>query len=749
MVAFKDRTGDFTKKKYLYKFYKNGYTSRAPKYMTEGQYIGGSGGFVGTDGYINSGVMDFSGVSGGGLGVHFAGAGSNANAYGTYEFSTDQRRKFDLKDFIISFAHGHYKSVYASLSEYRIKLFDYEVVNNLNAGTIAFLYKGATIDSKTFSSSYAHLRMFEQNGTFYIERSADGVTWTAWTSHAIDFESDAIKSTLALNVTFAMNGPDEVGVFLSGIEAVDRKGQLLAVESRALTDLEFTETINNPASATTIEFPYDPLNVPAHCDIGNFIEIYAHFYDDGAIRHEPILDQNSNPILDQNSEVITGVVINGNIPEKPELLKFSGYISSIDYDYDNGTVALTFVSHGETASNSIVRDGEELYPIMSQLSQNASESTSNRRQTFTLTKMTKLDAVTAYLSYSGGGSAQVVVGRGNTTLAAGRALVWSGGLGAGAYTLRLIEPIYLEAGTYWFSVNGLVNWHYQNSDVLSGGTRQIFDSGAWGQTSADAYFVLQTSQLKLSLRLTGDSQTVAQSIFEKSLALDYSPLYLEEVETAGYDIDIGLSMDSAKNALNALYRQLPTGWFYHVDIGTGAVRIKNRNATPDHLLVFGRDFTEMKITKDIDGIVNDVYYIGGELVDQGVKLTVRSTDVDSIAEYRQGTAIISNDKVTRYDTAQLLSNNAISNGNAPRLTTEITLTAARYNTETVRIGDVVKIVNGDTDVLKAMLVVADVNYAPHQITISLDSAPRNLSRTIDAINRQLEQIQTANAGAVV
>jgi len=214
-------------------------------------------------------------------------------------------------------------------------------------------------------------------------------------------------------------------------------------------------------------------------------------------------------------------------------------------------------------------------------------------------------------------------------------------------------------------------------------------------------------------------------------------------------MNVQLNMDSAKNAFAALYRQLPTGWFYHVDIGTGAIRVKNKNAIPDHLLVFGRDFTEMKVTKDIDGIINDIYYIGGAIVENGAKMTVRSTDIASMADYRQGLSIVTNDKVTRYDTAQLIAQNIISNNNRPRLTTEITLSAAKYNTETIRNGDVVKIVNGDQDVLGTTLVIAQIKYSPGAVTISLDSAPRNISRTIDAINRQLENMQTANAGAVI
>jgi hypothetical protein len=751
MAVFRDRTGDFTKKKYLYKFYKNGYTSRRPKYITEGQYLAVTGTLL-EGGYMNSGVFGGgSDSANGGLNIFFQGAGSNAFAQGPYKVETDMRRKIDIKNIDISFGHGSANDMYASLPDYTITLFDYTIKRDLVANTIAISYKGTQLASATYTAAYYYLRLHEQNGILYIQRSADRQTWTAWTQQTIDFSADMLRSTLSLMMNFSMSGPSVVTAFMESLEATDKKNQLLSIETKALSDLEFTETINTPASSTTLTLPYSPLDVPEHCDIGNFVEAYVNFYDDGAIRNEPILDQNSDPIQDQNGDPIYGVVIHGNVPERASILKFSGYISSIDYDYDNETITLNLVSHGETASNSVVRGDIVQVPVLSQLLENANVASGNSRQTFRLAKMTRVDVVALIVAYSGGGSSTLTIGTGNTVIATSNTFVWSGGIGKGALNYRFENPVYLEAGvTYWLKLEGMpINWYYQNTNVYSNGTRQAFVDGAWENAAGDVYMVLSSSQRQLNLQISGDSQSVAADIFGKSLDLDYSPLYLEEVEDAEYDINIGLNIDSAKNAINALYRQLPSGWFYSVDIGTSAVKIKNRNANPDHLFVFGRDFTEMKVTKDIDGIINDVYYIGGELVEQGAKLTTRSFDVESISEYRQGLAIISNDKVTRYDTAALLSQNTISNNNEPRITTEITLSAARYNIETVQKGDVVKIVNGDRDVLRTTLVVAEIGYSPNSITISLDSAPRNLSRTIDAIQRDLQNKETAGAAGVV
>lgn len=747
MITLVDRTGDFTKKNYLYKFYKNGYTSRRPKYMAAGQYMGGSGRFI--SGSVSGNASMSGGVSEDVISVSGTGD-SNLGLSAIYEQSTDERRKFDLVGLILSFAHGGGATGAGTLNYYEASIFDYRIRYTTSGNTIKIFYQSTELVSATMASGYTYIRLREENGTVYFDRSSDGITWTNWTSHAIDFSSDIIKDVLSLQLSAGAGGVGNIGASLSSIDAADRHNQLLAIEGVALTDLEFEEQINNPASSTTITFPYSPLAVPAHFDQGNFVEIYTNFYDDGQLMREAMLDHNSDPILDENSDPIQGLFIRGSIPEEASILKFSGFVSSIEYDYDNETIAVTFVSHGETMNNSIVRGLTDISTaVVTQDQQDGNVTSTNYRQKFTLTKSTKIDDIVLYTSYGAAVSSALQIGQGSTVLATSKGYSWSGGRPAGGYTYHFNDSVYLDAGEYWLYETGGILWYYQSTDVLDGGNRQQLSGGVWIDTTGDFYFIIKTTQPNFAVTLSGNSQEVAEAIFDQSLERDYSPLFLEYVEVTDYDLSVGLNLDSAKNALNALYRQLPSGWYYEIDVGTNAVRIKNKSDSFDHLLVFGRDFTGMKVTKDINNIINDVFYIGGHLAENGPKLTTQFIDIDSIAEYRHGVAILTNDKVTRYDTAALLSDNTIGNNNAPRLTTEIKLSAGKYNTESVRKGHVIKIVNGDRDVLGATLVVASLNYSPEEITISLDSAPRNLSRTIDQIQRNLENSATAAAGNVV
>lgn len=755
MTIFRDRTGDFTKKKYLYKFYKNGFTSRRPKYMTAGQYMGSTSEFL-PDTNIPDNADIGGGVSDGSyLSVFGTSFNSNESLIGGLRVWTDKERMFDIEGIKAIFKHngGAYQN--AVFYNYKITLFDYSFLYDEDTNTFKLFYKEIEMKSVSMTEDYRWIKFYEEQGFVFVDISPDGETWNNWESREIDPEDDIIKTSLMLEASGGTFGVGGFSASVGEIEITDRNNNLLAIEANTINDLEFTESINNPASTTTITFPYSPKDVPKHIDFGNYVEISANFYDDGNISNENIQDHNEEDIEDENSLPIKGVVLKGNVPEKYNIPKFSGYVSAIEYDYDTDTITVRFISHGETLANSVVRGNQIAVSVINQSQRNSSVAVANSRQTFRLQKTTKINRIKAFMAMSGGGSTWLTIGRttesgSSVTIATSDTRSWAGSLNS--ELLFEFSGLVLSAGDYWIRAGGSfsgLTWQYQNTDVLENGSRQTLSGGQWSNVAGDVYFGIESYQPELALALSGSSTNIANEIFEKSLELDNSPVYIESVEDAGYDININLSIDTAKNAINSLYRQLPTGWFYSINTGTNALRMKNRNSAPDHLLVLGRDFVNFTLSKDIDEIVNEVYFIGAPIIENGPKLSTITSDEESIGKYRKGLSINSNEKVSRYDTAGLLSEHEIGNNNAPRLTSVITISASKYNTETVEIGHVVKIANADGDVLNATMVVADIKYAPEQIVVSLDSAPRNLSRTIDSIQRDLENSSTANSGNVI
>ena len=220
-----------------------------------------------------------------------------------------------------------------------------------------------------------------------------------------------------------------------------------------------------------------------------------------------------------------------------------------------------------------------------------------------------------------------------------------------------------------------------------------------------------------------------------------------DVDISNYDVTVQSSVDTVLSLVDNAQKRMDSGWWWHVDPGTNELRFKAQDTTPDHLLVLGRDFTEFKLTKSIADIANIGIFTGGELVEDGANLAVLSVDQDSIAKYKRGLIIESNEKVTRYDSASMLIGNTIANNNKPRFTTTITVEASLYDIETFRIGDLVKISNIAAEP-NLLLTVASIGYSPDKVTLSLDTAPTTINVTVEALRRQIENSATANAGDV-
>lgn len=752
------RYGDFTNKRYIYKFYKNGYTSSSPKYITAGQYID-------LDYTVNA-IQPIYGTAFATATYSDVSPSITINGNGVTTFgldvevtaNTDEARPIDIDGVTAIFSHAGSSTDTGSADGYYIKLFDYKILYTKSGNTLKLYYKAVQLQSVTMSSSYTYIRMRESGGIFYIDRSSDGITWTNWDSHSVSSTTDTLSSTFQVWGDMSATGTGTITVTVDHIDISDKSNNLLAIESKKiLSELEYTETINNPASTTNVKLDYSPNDIPDHASLGNYVEIYTYFENNHNITYEPILDENSNPILDENSEEIYGGFFSKPIPDSADILKFSGYIDEIEEDYDDNTITLTVISHGEGLANILMSDGTIVNNnVIEQLVQNTSEAQSGSlRQTFTPQSNVKLDGVRLRISSASGGSMSVSIMQVinsdafDPVLATSHAITWSGSLAAGVQTFTFADSLYLDAGTtYAIFPNGSSTWYYQNTDVYTGGSKQQFSAGLWSNQTGDIYFEIYTSQENVSFDYSGTITGLVETVFDVTESA-YSPLFIEDVDEPGYNVTMNVTLDTTKDVLENAQKLSPARYWYSVDLGTGGYRLKEYPTEADHTLVLGRDFTGFKLKNSISDIVNDFVFTGGDINEAQDKLSIRTIDDESIGLYKRGLEIQSNEKVTTYASAQLISDYEIESNNAPRQTTEIIIPASKYDIETIRTGDLIKIFNTNNDLLTAGLQVANTQYTPYKVTISLDNAPRVINTTVDKIRRDLSNTNNASVSGVV
>lgn len=742
------RIGDFTNKRYIYKFYSKGYGSNRTKFMTAGQYIGITSNLKwdNQDSLVSYGYnVDTSTMS-----AFIMKGGSEPDTLTGY-IETDTG--VELEGISALFNHSYFDDSDFNLSgvtSYYIKFFDYTIEYVKSSNELSVYYGETLLDSVTMSSSYDWIRFRESEGTVYIDTSDDGLDWNNWVDNEVSI-NDITYSTLRLGVDAYSSASADASVALSSIDITPRT--LLAVEIDTLgeTGFGFTEQINTPAATAAITLNIDPLEgLPDYIKHGNYVEVHVSLEDLGNTIYEPILDENSDPIEDENGHPIYGGLSEGVDPEEKDIHKFSGYIESIDSDYNNSKVTLNLVSHGEALANILMTSGEKVENnVIEQKLQNASESTTNRRQTFTPQRNLKLDGIRAYVSADIGGVGYIEIGQGNTVLATTIQHTWSGGAAAGIYDFKLSSPIYLETNqTYWFRVVGYTTWYYQNTDVYDGGSRQQFSGGSWSNVAGDAYFEMYSINEESTYDFSGTIEELVEEVFE-NVKKTYTPLHIESIDNPSYTVRTTAQVDTTKNMLDTALKMSPTGYWYSINHGTGAYKLKSFPSVTEHTFALGRDFTNFELNSSIAGIINDVLFIGADINENQAKLAIRTTDNDSIQRYKRGLLIESNGKVSRYDSAQLLSNYSIDNNNKPRITTSITIPASLYNIETIRIGDLVTIVNTNDLTLAQGLQIAQIDYNPDSVTISLDSAPTTINSNVDRIRRELENTTSSGVESVI
>lgn len=739
------RHGDFTQKQYLYKVYENGFNHKRKHYITADSDMNWDVEVIGSMYQISLFEADKGSVS-----VHTGGSG----IYMDCVMATDKKRKAEIKNSDLSFKAGYEKGGGIGEPGYStkgyIEVFGYKVEIDPDAETIEVFYCEDSLASDTLTSDYDFIRMYEKDGIFYIDNSDDRENWTSFASREITGNDETI-SVLKVFVHLGAAGPVMFGGGIDSIKWLRHDYGFKGVIDKVVDDLQFTTHINTPASSTTVRIKQSPLDLPEYIKNGAFVDIYVNYWSYLAYAQQgAINDENNEPIKDENNSPILGVFSEELMPEKDSWLRFSGYINSIDMDYDTETVTLGLVSHGEELDNILVVPDEKVdVTVMEQLSQNASDTITagnyNRRQTFTINKMQKLSSIVLWVDGGAaiGSPASVELGKDNETISTATGIIY---ISSGECTFTFPSDVILEAGTYWIKPVSGIRWYYQNSDVYAGGSRQTLSGGVWSNTATDFYFRLQLKNYDIETTLAGTSVQIAQAVMDV-LKRNYSQVTMGDVANVGYNLNLYLKMNTAKDALEKLGQMALYGWWWSVDPGTNEYKLQGPKSTADHVFYAGRDILTLKIKKDITNLVNDLYYVGGEINEAQKQLTIRTENDESIAKYRRGLSVKSDGRVYRYDTAQAFSDFEIMSNKDEVVTTDIEIQAKTYDIETIRVGDVVSIVNTGGE--RVMLQIAGVNYSPYKVKLSLANVPPILLRNIANTTKSLEQSLTQEANNAI
>jgi len=551
-----------------------------------------------------------------------------------------------------------------------------------------------------------------------------------------------------------------------------KTGTYLGLLPNVTSKLAFTQDINSGGSSLAIS-----------C---------AKYVAEEVTDIEAILDNNGDPLLTESDQEILAhtttmpfalgasdddaIYKNGNRVQvwvynkwHPNgKLVFSGQVNKVSFGMGaEATVELLVHSDGlDLAQNLVIPvSSYSLTPDVSQTSQSTYTDlyaytegapvkgpTSWRyvAQSFTAGAINRIGAIDLMLQGYGDVTVTLSIGGSNEFLGAVTQYV-----SAGSPTVTRIyfnTPITITPGALLvFNVTvpifGNMRIYRSATDVYSGGTAFLADSGSYVPQTYDLYFVTQSASLG-DTTVTYTSQDPITGILSAVLA-DYNTrggvITERDFDATGLSLTYTFNQDTIFDAIGKMLELAPSGYYAYVDLGTAEIDVLDTSDTADFTIVKGRDVHLSKFVFSIENVKNNLYFSGGA-VGGGDNLYKLYQNTESVANFGVRAASKSDGRVTLTPTADAIGDSFIAESSEETQETTITILNNTLDITLFTPGKTIGFKNFGKpfDDMILQIVRREPNFTDGSAVLAVGRLPLNLSAEIQRINRELQLEQTLN-----
>lgn len=308
------------------------------------------------------------------------------------------------------------------------------------------------------------------------------------------------------------------------------------------------------------------------------------------------------------------------------------------------------------------------------------------------------------------------------------------------------QPIYQAAGSDWSSTSG-----YSGYPVIA-------------YYSNDPSTTFAFSSVDPSVMLT--------DIIDRYQLQDGVISYDDTSITAtGTTVSYTFNSNTSFEAIQQVLSLCPKDWYWYINYEDNTIHLKVKDTEPNHILSLEKDIIDAQFEKRIEGIVNVVYFSGGD-IGGGVNLFKKYENTDSIIKYGIKAIKYSDQRVTVEATAETISNSILESRSEPelRVTLEIldsnTGNDTGYDLESLQVGDLIAVRNMTQQVglstwdisrwdesywdfniynlSSLQMQIKKIEYKGDTAIIQASTIPPDVNKRIEDINRNLETLQTLN-----
>lgn len=313
-------------------------------------------------------------------------------------------------------------------------------------------------------------------------------------------------------------------------------------------------------------------------------------------------------------------------------------------------------------------------------------------------------------------------------------------LGGVTYHFQLLNDGFSPTDTQTLSVG------IDSSANYASGSRYTYDDSAgWFLESDDIAFEIISSTGAVGSEFASyDPSEIMRSLLTNFQSLGGIVGYTEDsIEDTGTIVSYTFKFNTYLEAVKKVIDLSPANWYWYIDAAENILYMAQRSTEVDHRLILGNHVDDLDIEYTLENMKNKVYFSGGD-DGSGANIVVYSAKDASISRYGNWLYLMSDNRVTRQDTVEILSEAQLNQDAYPKFATKVRVDADNYDITSFKIGQIVGFENFNDLVNSLELQIYSIEYTPDYCNLTLAVLPPSQARRIEDIRRNLNRQETEN-----
>lgn len=222
------------------------------------------------------------------------------------------------------------------------------------------------------------------------------------------------------------------------------------------------------------------------------------------------------------------------------------------------------------------------------------------------------------------------------------------------------------------------------------------------------------------------------------------------IDATGVTTTLKFQLNTKLEGIQAFFNQTGDDWYWFGNVADNYVYMKQTSATPDHVFILGKHIKSIAVKRSIESLKNVVYFVGGQTDENDPSTTVfkKYEDATSQTNWRKGLERITDRRYTNTTSMQQRAEKTLGRYKDPIFATPLTISSARYDLESIKLGQTVGFRNFGNFIDNVVLQIVSLSYASTEVTLQLGELQERQVDTVagldeDLANEQYQNLPTA------